>query len=220
VPITPGVDSLDGSVAQHVPPESLQTYEERQSTQEAAIHFLMEAIHQQKQEMTMMRNQMTMMSQLILTSGIANPSSNLLMNTPSLQTFGQLLPAQPSTQRPALPFSQSQGISQVQVSQPVQQTKEEAFRRHQAWGHPAAAARNGQRHADHHSPSTDSSEYIKASPRNSLTATPPVLSPNPLESINSEFNTVTLDDPNFNFFASSSDQFPQPQTSDDQMVWM
>jgi len=215
VPLTPSLDSVDHSVVQHVPAESLQTYEERQSTQEAAIHFLMEAMHQQKQEMTMMRNQMTMMSQYILANGIANSTQqNLLSNAPS-QPFGQIVPSQPLQRVAALPYSQNPNPPQAHRSPPLQQTKEEAFRRHQAWGHPGAAARNGQRPGpDYHSPSTDSDNSLKASPRSSVTATP-VFSPNSLESINSEFNTVTLDEPNFNVFGND-----QPQLADDQMIWM
>jgi len=217
VPSTPSLDSIsfDLSVVQNVPAESLQTYEERHSTQEAAIHFLMEAMHQQKQEMNMLRNQVTMMSQYIL-SQPSNSSAHLLQVAPQ-QSLAM------SSQKPALTYPQRTTPSQSRAHPQPQQPKEEAFSRHQAWGHPGNANPQNGRRSDSHSPSTDSSDHsnqIKLSPRNvTPLSTPSPFTPNPLEAITSEFNTVTMDDPQFNMYGSN-EQFPQPFGSEDQMAWI
>lgn len=218
VPSTPSDTQLSLDIIQNVPPDALQTYEERQSTQEAAIHYLMEAIYQQKQEINMLRNQVTMLSQYVL-SGSGNPHSQLLeLKPPPAQprSFAQFQ-VQQQQQRNLMDQDQSrnQNSNSFVMPPPEKPDPTPAFRRHQALGHPSAA-----RYSAPPPTNLSSSDLSqRASTPGFQNSNQFMNSANPVESITSEFGTVTLDEPEvsqYNLF-NSGDQFATPH---DHMHWI
>jgi len=224
IPSTPGDSfSFDASVVQHVPAESLQTYEERQSTQEAAIHYLMESIQQQKQEMNLLRNQVTMLSNYILTGAPVNPQQKALPQPQ--QPLRQLPFSQIPPQQNAVTQFQNQNSSPF-ASQQAQRVKDDPFAR------PRSYDLLQRQEMSTSSPSTDSrgsfgTPSAPQTPSGGLFPAPQNLSfsrninnnnsgmyqtpGGHLEtSINSEFSTVNLDEPQYSIF----NELPMPQGDD------
>jgi len=231
--------SADSSVSAVVPPESLQTYEERQSVQEAAIHYLMEMVQQQKQDMNVLRNQVTMMQSYMINNNAAgsSPNFNQFKALPQSPPLRQLLLSQLPPQSP-YQQDQSQNINPFQ--QHLQQhqqirVKDEQNRQRSPGNNSTMNPGPSQNHiripSGSKSPSTDSSDFGQPSLRFSNASSPAFRSPVPasyptpsanamnLDSINSEFSTVNVDDPSFSIFGD----LPLPDVSDVEPIpssWM